>query len=114
MITQEELKNLRLGVRHLSKDKIKKDNKEKEIKKEELEKKKKEVEKKAPQPKKKTTPVKKAVIDPMVHIEDFLFYAKPEYELHPMQVEGFKAYMVGKHYLPNFDEFTHYLDQYLN
>lgn len=70
--------------------------------------------KRAPQKKSmKAEPVKKAVISPMVHIEDFLGLATEMYEMDKMQQAGFKAYMTGKHYMTDMEAFVPYLEKYL-
>lgn len=76
--------------------------------------KKQEKPKRAPQKKNnKTEPVKKAIIEPMAHIDDFLRVASDRYELNNMRQAGFKAYMNGKHYMADMESFVPYLERYL-
>lgn len=76
---------------------------------------KKETPKRAPQKKSVSNnkPTKKAIVEPMVHIDDFLGLATDMYELNTMQQAGFKAYMIGKQYLSDMEAFVPYLDRYL-
>lgn len=79
--------------------------------------------KKAPkneEKKKETKPAKEKEQDkgktnprPYAYIEDFILSAIPEYTLTTIQVDGFRAYMQGKHFLKNEKEFIEYLDRYL-
>lgn len=83
-----------------------------ETKKEKI--KKQEKPKRAPQKKsKKKEPVKKAVISPMVHIEDFIEIVGGRYGMDTMQKAGFKAYMTGKQYMTDMEAFVPYLERYL-
>lgn len=93
----------------VAKKETKKDKKPKETKVD-----KKVAPKRAPQ--KKSTEVKatkKAMIKPMVHIDDFVGLATEVYGLNTMQQAGFKAYMTGKHYLSDMEAFVPYLEKYL-
>lgn len=57
---------------------------------------------------------KKAIIEPMVHVDEFLDNAKGVYDMDSMQLAGFKAYMSGKHYLTDMKAFVPYLNRYLD
>lgn len=76
--------------------------------------KKQEEPKRAPQKKSgKPKVTKKAIIRPMVHIDDFLGLAIDKYSLNSIQQAGFKAFMTGKHYMTDMDAYTIYLERYL-
>lgn len=68
---------------------------------------------KAPQKKEKKGAVKKAVIKPMVHIDEFMALAVDAYGLDTMQQAGFKMFMTGKYYLSDIEAFEPYLKNYL-
>lgn len=68
----------------------------------------------APQKKEKQKSVKKAVISPMVHVDQFLEIATDVYDLNYMHQAGFKAFMSGKQYLTDMDSFVPYLNEYLD
>lgn len=61
---------------------------------------------------KKPKKIKKAVVKPMVHIDEFLDLTTDLYELGSMEKAGFKAYMTGKHYLSDMNAFVPYLEKY--
>lgn len=54
-----------------------------------------------------------AVSSGYVHVDVFLDTAKVIFDLHPYQVAGFKAFMVGKHYQKTDTDFLPYLEKYL-
>lgn len=63
-----------------------------------------------PQPKPKKKPKPK----PLVHIDSFIEAIRFKKDLGTAQAEGFKAYMIGNHYLKTHDDFIPYLEKYLN
>lgn len=69
---------------------------------------KKQTSKPKPKPKKKPKP------KPLVHIDSFIEAIRFKKDLGTAQAEGFKAYMIGNHYLKTHDDFIPYLEKYLN
>lgn len=85
----------------------------KEPKKEKATKEEKKEQPRAPQKDKDPKPTKRAVVEPMAHIDDYLGVASSIYDLNNMQQAGFKSYMRGKHYLSDLEAFEPYLNKYL-
>lgn len=63
----------------------------------------------------KQEPKKPVAVKPLVHIDSFIEAVTnlDDYTLSSMQISGFKAYMVGNHYMQTLQEFIPYLDKYL-
>lgn len=49
----------------------------------------------------------------LVHIDDFIEAIRPVVDLSAGKASGFKAYMLGNHYLPSLEEFVPHLETYI-
>lgn len=49
----------------------------------------------------------------LIHIDEFIEAIRPIEDLNPGKANGFKAYMLGNHYLPSLDAFVPYLERYI-
>lgn len=48
-----------------------------------------------------------------VHIDLFLETARQLYEMNTLEVQGFRAYMTGKHYQKKITDYVPHLEKYL-
>lgn len=61
-------------------------------------------------PKKENKPKKASK---MVHIDDFIEAIRPVENLSIGKAAGFRAYMLGNHYLPSLEDFIPHLETYV-